>query len=122
MATRVYFPSTGAAPITPAIKGAWDETANAGTTLAAVTTKISSAMASVTVAKGTGTTRALVRRYVLKRQLAAQTITGTVKGQIRALESATNDNLDLVPIGIYVVAPDGTTRGTLLALGDYVSA
>ncbi|MDP9203647.1 MAG: hypothetical protein M3P26_17220 [Gemmatimonadota bacterium] len=122
MATRIYFPSTGAADITPAL-GAWDETAGAGASLKSVTTKISSAMASVTVAKGTGATRALVRRYVLDSQLAAQTISaGTITGQIRALESAINDNLDLVSIRITVVSSDGgTLRGTILALGDYAA-
>lgn len=121
MPTRFFLPSTGAAAVTPAL-GAWDETANAGAALECVTTRISSAMASVTVAKGTGATRALARQYVSK-PIDAQTISaGTVKGQVRALESAINDNLDLVPIRITVVSNDGTTlRGTILALGDYVT-
>lgn len=121
MATRFYLPSTGAAAVTPAL-GAWDETANAGAALECVTTRISSVMASVTVAKGTGATRALARQYVSK-PIGAQTISaGTVKGQVRALESAINDNLDLVPIRITVVSNDGTAlRGTILALGDYVT-
>jgi len=124
MATRFFLPSTGGPlnNITPAF-GAWDETANAGARLACVTTKISSAMTSVTVAKGTGTTRALVRQYI-SAPIAAQTIgAGTVKGQVRALESAVNDNLDLVPLLIRVCSGDGSTYRSpdIISLGDYAA-
>ena len=120
MATRFYLPSSGAAAVNPGF-AAWDETASADR-IRCVTTKSSTAMVSKTVAKGTGATRALVRQYV-SDPIEAQTIAaGTIKGQIRALESATNDNLDLVPICVKVYSNDGSTlRGTILALGDYVA-
>lgn len=122
MATRFYLPSTGTPNITPAF-GGWDETASADR-IPCVTTKISSAMTSKTVGKGTGTTRALVRQYI-SDPIATQTIAaGTVKGQVRALESAANDNLDLVSLLIRVVSGDGSTYRSpdIISLGDYATA
>jgi hypothetical protein len=126
VATRFYLPSTGAAPVNPAFNTSWDESASADR-LKCVVTKINSAMADKTVAKGTGATRALVRQYV-SDPIAAQTIHGTatssIKGQVRCLESAANDNLDLVPCCIRIVSNDGSTYRSPdhLALGDYASA
>lgn len=118
--TKFYLPSTGAAPVSPAFNTSWDENASADR-LTCVTTKIASAMTSKTVAKGTGATRALVRQYV-SDPIAAQTLAGSavLKGQVRCLESAVNDNLDLVPSCIRVVSNDGNTYRSpdVIALGD----
>jgi hypothetical protein len=122
MATRFYLPSTGAAAVNPAF-GGWDESGSADR-VRCVTSKSATAMVDKTVAKGTGATRALVRQYV-SDPIAAQTITsGTVKGQVRALESAANDNLDLVPLLIRVCSNDGSTfrSPAIIALGDYAAA
>jgi hypothetical protein len=123
VATRFYLPSTGAAPVNPAFNTSWDESGSADR-LKCVVTKINSAMTDKTVAKGTGATRALVRQYV-SDPIAAQTIAaGTVKGQVRCLESAANDNLDLVPLLIRVCSNDGSTfrSPAIIALGDYAAA
>lgn len=123
MPTRFYLPSTGAAPVSPAFNTSWDENASADR-LKCVRSRINSAMTDKVVAKATTATRALVRQYV-SDQIEAQTIAaGTVKGQIRALESAANDNLDLVPLSIRIVSADGNTYRTpaLVALGDYAAA
>jgi hypothetical protein len=53
-------------------------------------------------------------QFVSLGRLAAQTITGTVKGQIRWSETATDADFD-AQLVIRVIAPDGTVRGTLLA-------
>lgn len=123
--TRFYLPSTTAAAVSPAFNISWDENASADR-LKCVTTKIASAMTSKTVAKGTGATRALVRQYV-SDPIAAQTIysdAAFLKGQVRCLESAVNDNLDLVPCCVRIVSNDGSTYRSpdLLALGDYAAA
>lgn len=70
-------------------------------------------------ATGAGTT-SLSRQFV-SDPIAAQTLAaGTVKGTIRALESAVNDNIDVVPMAIYVFSGDGSTlRGTILTKGNY---
>lgn len=63
-----------------------------------------------------------IMQYV-SEPLPAQTISGTIKGQIRAGEEALLDNYDRVVIGIRVVSNDGATvRGTLLAVGSYAAA
>lgn len=56
----------------------------------------------------------LIRQYVSDRLDGAQTITGTVKGQIRAYESSTAADMR-AQVVIRVIADDGTVRGTLLA-------
>lgn len=124
MPTRFYLPSTGATPVNPAFNTSWDESASADR-LKCVTTKINSSMTDKTVAKATTATRALVRQYV-SDPIAAQTVhgSGLIKGQVRCLESAANDNLDLVPVSIRVVSNNGGTFRSpdFLSLGDYAAA
>lgn len=120
MSTRFYFPSTGAAPISPAFGGggAWGLTAGADR-LAAVTTRISSSMVSKSSnsdGAGTGSLQSLshlCRQYVY--QIGAQTFSGTITGQGRGSESATSNN-QRPCVKIYIVSSDGSTvRGTVFA-------
>lgn len=121
--TRFYLPSSGAADVSPpfTLQSTWDDVDGADR-LETVTTRINSAMTSKAEAKAnTANTRALLRQYV-SNPLGAQTIasTTTVKGTIRVLESAANDNIDKVSLKLLVVSNDGQTlRCTLLAKGDY---
>jgi hypothetical protein len=121
-ATRFYLPSTGAAAVSPAFthQATWDAVDNVDR-LRCVTTKISSSMTSKTEGKATTVDRQLVRQYV-SDPINAQTISaGTVKGTVRVLESAANDNLDNISVKIVVVSRDGSTlTGTILNLGEYV--
>lgn len=66
-------------------------------------------------ASGTSGHYTALQRFVLTRALAAQTISGNVKGQIYAQESAAGDNYT-VAIAIKVVQADGSDRGVLLAV------
>lgn len=94
MATRFYLPSTGAAAISPAYSSRW-ENAGVANRKAMVKSRISSAMASVTSNAHPGTTSNqdyAVAQYVYG-PIGAQTITGTIKGRVRALESATSANV-----------------------------
>lgn len=120
MATRFYLPSTGAAAVSPAY-AAWNNTAEAASRLKCVTTRISSAMANVSVfddAYSADYSR-LWRQYV-SDPIGAQTVIGTVKGQVRVYSDTAGMNHDRVSLCIKVVSNDGTTlRGTLLALGYY---
>lgn len=112
MATRFYLPSSGAAPISPAFM-AWGQTTSADR-LAAVKVKIASAMTSKATANSSSIQTILNRQYVYG-PLAAQTINGNVKGQLRGSES--NNAMDAVAaIGIRIVTPAGATRATLLAI------
>lgn len=58
---------------------------------------------------------------VISDPLEAQTITGTLYGQIRALESATAGT-GTVAIGARVISDAGTVRGTLLAISATTTA
>jgi hypothetical protein len=93
--TRFYFPSTGAADLSPTYSTSWHKTSNAQSSLALVTSKISSAFttsASIITDTTSGARYMLARQYV-SAPLAAQTIpAGTIKGQMKALESSTGLN------------------------------
>lgn len=121
MATRFYLPNTGASAVNPSFTGAWTETATADRIRAVIgrqqTAMTNKATAQTATAAGS---RSLSRQFV-SDPIAAQTLAaGTVKGTIRALESAVNDNVDVVSLAIYVFSNDGNTlRGTVLALGNY---
>lgn len=120
MATRIYLPSTGSAAVSPAYDGGWTDTTQAAARRKCATSKISSAMASVTVMDNDGNAGAttLWRQYV-SDPIAAQSITGTIKGQIRASQDG---NIDNVAVCVKVVSNDGNTvRGTLLSLGAFVT-
>jgi hypothetical protein len=118
MATRFYFPASGAAPVTPPTPAAaWTVT----TGFAAFALKSSpsgTAKASGTArTKGstTANTNRLDRQYLSEFQLAAQNITGTFSMVMRGLESAVGAD-DWLQVIIRVVSADGATvRGTLYA-------
>ena len=119
MAERFYLPSTGAAAVSPAY-GAWGNVIVADRR-AMVTTRISSAMTNQDAFTSDLLENAsyLWRQYV-SAPIPAQTITGTIKGQVRCSETDATDNHDRVTIRVIVVSNDGgTVRGTLLALGYY---
>lgn len=113
--TRIYMPSTGTAPISPAFDSAWNDTSSA-VTRSAATTRGSSAFAEVTDTETSSSNLwdVCLGRYV-SEPLAAQTISGNVMGIIRARESNTAANARSQMV-IRVVSGDGATvRGTLLA-------
>jgi len=117
MATRFYFPSTGAAAATPA-NDAWNLTSGASSALAMVTKRIASAQATIT-ANGNGTIghTSLLRQYVSDRLPYAMTITGKVRGMIRTIESSSSGNNTLA-VSIRACSSDGSTIRTpaLLAI------
>jgi hypothetical protein len=116
-ATLFYLPSTGAAEVSPAF-GSW----TAGGTASAdrircLTGNISSVMTSkqVSTLGGAAAEYILCRQYV-SNPIAAQTISGTIKGQVCCRESNAAANAT-VAVSIRIVSNDGATeRGTLLAI------
>jgi len=111
MATRLYYPSTGAAAVSPAFD-AWSNTAIADR-IAAVRTKITSAMTNKSHTLGQADV--LLRQYV-SEPMAAQTISGTVKCYVRGL----SDTEKISTLSIRVCNNAGTAfTGTLLALNHY---
>jgi hypothetical protein len=117
MATRIYLPQTGAAPISPTF-GTWTETTGADR-IAGVATRIGSAMTSKTQAHtATAANSTFLSRQYVFGPLAAQTIpVSTIKGTIRVLESAANDNLDAMRLLVRVVSGNGSTYRTPVLYG-----
>lgn len=114
--TRFYFPSTGAADVSPAFDAAYEDTSIASR-LKAVTTKIASAMTTVSFTDvSTADNDILFRQYV-SAPLTAQTIGGqTLRVQLRVVETLTTNNMFL-SWGVRLVSNDGgTVRGTLVAV------
>lgn len=126
MPTRLYLPDLSLAEVTPAFDGAWGATAEASRKKLALL-KGNSPLAIGTVIGPTWSGSELAGDSALDRQyisppLAAQTISGTVKGQLLVREHALADNVDQIHVAIKVISNDGTSvRGTLLSKGSFAS-
>jgi len=116
MATRFYLPSTGEPASSPTFGAGWADTAGA-TRREMVRSRISSAFAEADRgAGGAGATQfELIRQYVSSETLQAQTLTGTIKGVIRARETHAGAQCDLA-IRVAVCAGDGTNIRQVLAV------
>ena len=116
MATRLYFPSSGNAPASPAFNAGWEDT-TAASRLKCVTTRISSAMTTVSFLDANRTDRDILFRQYVSDPLAAQTILAqTVKIQMRVRETHADNNMFLA-WAVYVFSYDGAVlRGTVVAL------
>jgi hypothetical protein len=120
MATRFYLHSTGTADHVPLAPVGWSETTGFDI-LECAPYKMGTPMTSKTRATSltAANSKILIRQY-MSIPIAAQTIgVGTVKGTIRALESAINDNADAVTCRIWLASQDAqTNRGTILAIAN----
>jgi hypothetical protein len=112
VATRIYTNASGAVGVTPTT-WLFGTQLNPVTVPGTLTLNTGSTMTTWSDLSGAGnpTTRATGRTII--GPLAAQTISGTVKGQMRGMESHANTNATLA-MGIKLVQPDGTDRATLL--------
>lgn len=119
MATKIYLPSSGSPAVTPST---WLFANQVNPlTFAGVTAKISSAL--TTKLEATGTTSPITKamlRYVWG-PIAGQTISGTVRMVMRALESNAGANANLA-MAVKIIKPDGTDRATLLVVTSSDSA
>ena len=89
MATRLYFPSTTAATLTPAYDTTWMQTSGALRRRLS-NAKLASAFqshAGTISSDETGGEFILLRQYVTPGLVEGQTITGTVEGQFRAMQN-----------------------------------
>jgi len=117
--TRLYFPSTGTPAISPAFGGGWGITTNADRR-EMVTTRISSTMTNKVGVGTAGTELQLLRQYISSQSLAAQTISGTVKGQVRGMgTTSTTGNL---AVRVATVDSTGTTVTELLVVSHDTSS
>jgi hypothetical protein len=116
MATRLYLEESdfGVPPVTPAFDSSWSQTTSAIRRWLS-RSKLSTAFVTTSISENTATSPfdVLVAQFI-SEPISAQTISGTVKGQIRVSEA--NADADYkAQIVIWVMKPDGTSRGTLLA-------
>jgi hypothetical protein len=122
VATRLYLPSSTdpAAPISPGFDAAWEVTASAIRRILELTKDDPSALVSSGAASGALNTPAqavdvLVAQYVSAPISGTPTISGAIKGQVRAFESNAAADLRMQCV-IRVVSNDGSTvTGTLIA-------
>src|SRR3990167_2800766 len=116
MATRFYLPSSGAAAVNPNFGAAWDDTSIA-TRLKCVTTKIASAMTTVSFADAVDTQADVLFRQYVSNPITAQTVDiQTITTSVRCKERATTCNMRFT-VRVGIVSNDGvTSRGNVLAL------
>lgn len=108
------------ADVTPNVSSGWTESASSIVRLMTITAKGGSANTlAIAVDASSGTASTLYARHI-SSPLAKQTISGTVKGQLRMLISGTSGSTANSYIIITVINPAGAIVATLLAgqLGD----
>lgn len=117
MATRLYLPSTGTAPLSAlAFNVGWEDQ-SIGARLPTSTVKAGSAMATVSFLDNNAADKDILFRQYQSDRIAAQTIAAqTVKFQIRGALTSAGDGM-FTAIHIRVVAGDGSSdTGTILAI------
>jgi hypothetical protein len=115
MATRFYLPNTGAAAVSPPWSAGWMGTDVADRRRCAIAKQNTSMATAVRQTSQTSANTDVAARMYVSDPLLAQTITDTVKGQIRAAQDNTTYD-HRAQLAIRVVSGDGATdRGTLLA-------
>ncbi|MEW6378589.1 MAG: phage tail protein [bacterium] len=114
MGTRFYFPRYVSAPISPAYSSQWEQVNTCRWMTYPAKTGASAGGQGVVETSGSAPYDVSIYQYI-SDALTAQTISGTVRGQIRAYEI--NSDGDFCPaLLIKVVSGDGSIlRGTLLA-------
>ena len=121
MATRLFFPDSVAAPVTPPAAASTWEHINAGSNAIQKLLQAADSSTLTTVDYSPDTSDDLNNFDSLHRQyvsdpLTAQTFSGNVTAQFQCLETANNDNLFLT-LKILVCNNSGTTtQATLLAI------
>ncbi len=119
--TRLYFSSALGASASPAYDAGWNYITEAAR-WRLKHTKGASALADGTqIGAWTGTAgqKALDRQYVSNPLNGAQSVGGSIKGQLLVQEVANTDNVDQIISVVKVVSIDGgTLRGTVLSSGS----
>jgi len=118
MSSRFYLPSSGAAAVSPTDLTGWDET-DGQSSLQTDVVKTNTAMTTGSLLSWTTYGNKQLARQFVSKPLSAQTISGTIKGQI-CCGSNNALNSKRTVFRVIVVSNDGaTTRGTLLGINIY---
>jgi hypothetical protein len=117
MATRLYFPASDAAAVTPGFHADWTYTSQALRRKLADTKGSSAITIGSRIGPWTPGQKALDRQYVSTRMNAGIAFNTPVDGfgcQLMVREYATADNVDKLLVGVRIVSEDGNTvRATL---------
>lgn len=114
MATRFYLPSTGTPSISPAFGSGWEVTTNADRRTM-VTTRIASAMTNKDGVGDAAVTDQLLRQYI-SSALAAQTLSGTVKGVMRMASNTANIGMGAPAFRVAKCNSDGSVVTEIIAV------
>lgn len=116
--TRVYLPSSGAAPISPAVASGWDQTASVFARMRGRTTVANTALTNFADSFGpASTSQTCAGQWVIGPFLTDGTLSGTVDIVVAGSEGSTSHNIYLA-LAVRVVKPDGTERGSALFHGQ----
>ena len=121
MATRFYLTASSSKQYVPAISpnpdAAWQETASLVRRRARTMYDYGTpaAFANVTATSTATTPELHINAQYISDPLEAQTITGTLTGQVRCVESATAGT-GTIAVGVRVINDAGSVRGTLLSV------
>jgi hypothetical protein len=118
MATRLYFPASDAAAVTPGFHADWTYTSEALRRRLAHVKGSSAITAGTQIGPWTPAQKALDRQYISTRMAAGVTFTispgGSYKCNLMVREFATADNVDRLLVGVRVVSEDGNTVRAVL--------
>lgn len=112
MATRLYLPSTGTPPISPAFDASWDLTGSA-VRRQARRGRINSAQSDSSISETSATVVDVLHAQYVFGPIGAGAITGTIKGQIACREANTNADYRAQIVARVVSSDGATVRGTL---------
>ena len=118
-ATRFYYQTSLEAHASPALTTGWQAATATLDKKRMLTTRTGNGVEQKLESSSAGNGKLDATRQYVSDPILAQTISGTVKGQLRAYD----DKASLMAVGIQVVSNDGTTqRGILLAPNSYGTA
>jgi hypothetical protein len=112
MATRLYFPASDAAAVTPGFHADWTYTSEALRRRLAHVKGSSAITAGTQIGPWTPGQKALDRQYVSTRMNAGIVFTSgltTYNVNLMVREFATADNVDKLLVGVSIVSEDGLT-------------
>lgn len=116
MSTRIYIPGSSAAPaISPTPSASWTDPTTYLSRVIGRTTKTDTTQVIVTVTGTATNPDFFATRQVIVGPLAAQTFSGTFKGQMRGDESSASLNARHA-IVIRIMKPDATERAVLRSI------
>jgi len=117
MATRFYFENTNFTTFSPQFSGFWAYTSEAGR-YNLVDYKSNNPLITGTTIGPTWNGAGLDRQYITE-PLSAQTINGTVTGQLMVREYNPGDNVNRLVTCIKAIDGSGNLRGRVLTTGNY---